>query len=87
MIPDSPISILPNAAAALPTDFSTAAIALVGATANIGPIPNAIKTVSEKLLNDRLMNCAIIDFLKKDRPRIKNNMAGDIIKSKENFLP
>ena len=54
---------------------------------NPNPIPNAVKTVSEKLLNDQSMDCAIMDFLKKDRPRIKNNIFGDIIKSKDNFLP
>jgi uncharacterized protein len=53
---------------------------------NPNPIPKAIKNISEKLLNDQIMNCAIKDFLRKDRPRIRNNMVGNIIKSKDNFL-
>lgn len=66
---------LPNRISVIPDEYI-----------NPNPIPTAIKSVSKGFLNDTLTNCAIKDFLRKDRPRVKNNISGDIIKPNSDFL-
>ena len=45
------------------------------------PIPAAIKSVIETLLQTDFKPCPIVDFLMRSRPRIKGSPTGDIIKT------
>jgi len=47
------------------------------------PIPEAIKSVVENLLEIDFQPCAIIDFLTRSKPRIKGRSKGNIIKGKD----
>lgn len=50
------------------------------------PIPAAIKTVTETLLDTDFKPCAIVDFLTRSRPRIHGSSSGDIIKTDAEFM-
>ena len=50
------------------------------------PIPAAIKTVIESLLETDFKPCAIVDFLTRSRPRIVGSPTGDIIKTDAEFM-
>jgi len=50
------------------------------------PIPSAIKSMAEEALDDKLAPSALIDFLSRSRPRIKNNPDGFIVSGKDDFL-
>ncbi len=50
------------------------------------PIPAAIKTVIESLLETDFKPCAIVDFLTRSRPRITGTPDGDIIKADTDFM-
>ena len=50
------------------------------------PIPAAIKTVIETLLDNNFNPCAIVDFLTRSRPRIMGSPDGDIIKGDADFM-
>ena len=47
------------------------------------PIPEAIKSVVENLLDTDFQPCAIVDFLTRSKPRIKGISKGNIIKGKD----
>ena len=53
---------------------------------NPSPIPTAIRMVSQMLLETETHKSAIMDYLKRSRPRIKDNLDGNIIKDEANFL-
>jgi len=50
------------------------------------PIPKAIQSVIEKILESGFEPCAITDFLTRARPRINYNPEGPIVKHEGNFL-
>ena len=51
------------------------------------PIPEAIQQVVKDSMSSGLAPSAITDFLKRARPRIKENMTGDILDPAEDLLP
>jgi len=50
------------------------------------PIPEAIKSVVETLLETNFSPCAIIDFLTRAKPRIKGRSGGNIIENDDDFV-